>query len=98
MTLGFSEPSKTHPDAQVAGLNESGFNALGRDSTDEPVCLNCSAHPIAYQSPGCKHPTLCKKCAMKQATGGKCKVSFPASGQAVKNDVGSDNPGNRGES
>ncbi|CED84076.1 atypical pikk pi3k protein kinase [Phaffia rhodozyma] len=37
-------------------------------------CRNCSNNPIEYQAPGCKHPSLCKSCAMKQATGGKCKM------------------------
>ncbi|KXS16235.1 hypothetical protein M427DRAFT_55666 [Gonapodya prolifera JEL478] len=45
-------------------------------TTSKPaLCLGCHKNEIEYQSPLCRHPSLCKKCAMvKQATGGKCKV------------------------
>jgi len=39
-----------------------------------PPCLVCRAQPIAYECVPCGHPTLCGRCAMKQASGGKCKV------------------------
>ena len=40
----------------------------------EGICLACKAAPIEYESSVCHHPLFCKKCAMKCATGGRCKV------------------------
>ncbi|KAI9334731.1 hypothetical protein BDR26DRAFT_805261 [Obelidium mucronatum] len=41
--------------------------------TDQP-CLNCGKNSISYETVPCQHKTLCKACAMKQATGGRCKI------------------------
>ncbi|KAJ3242605.1 Intermediate filament protein [Chytriomyces hyalinus] len=38
-------------------------------------CLNCGENDITYETVPCRHKTLCKACAMKQATGGKCKTT-----------------------
>ncbi|KAI9221798.1 hypothetical protein BC828DRAFT_346778 [Blastocladiella britannica] len=38
------------------------------------MCLVCSRDPIEYGGSSCGCPTLCKKCAMKQGTGGKCRT------------------------
>ncbi|KAK9721398.1 hypothetical protein K7432_003428 [Basidiobolus ranarum] len=40
---------------------------------DDELCLVCKKLPISYAPRSCGCPTLCKKCAMKQATGGKCR-------------------------
>jgi hypothetical protein len=40
-------------------------------------CFVCKASVATYGPLGCQHRTLCKRCAMKQATGGKCKVRQP---------------------
>ncbi|KAJ3368703.1 hypothetical protein GGF31_006127 [Allomyces arbusculus] len=40
---------------------------------DAPLCLACHKQPIEYGGSVCQCPSLCKKCAMRQATGGKCK-------------------------
>jgi hypothetical protein len=37
-------------------------------------CLCCNKEPIKYAADPCMHAFACKKCAMKMATGGKCKV------------------------
>lgn len=37
-------------------------------------CLGCAKHPVEFMANGCRHPLFCKKCAMKCASGGKCKV------------------------
>lgn len=37
-------------------------------------CLCCKKEKVQYCSVPCGCPTLCRKCAMKMATGGKCKV------------------------
>ncbi|KAI9600834.1 hypothetical protein H4Q26_000628 [Puccinia striiformis f. sp. tritici PST-130] len=36
-------------------------------------CFVCDSSFATYGPLGCQHRTLCKRCAMKQATGGKCK-------------------------
>lgn len=40
----------------------------------EEVCMKCNTAPATYASDSCKHTRFCKSCAMKCATGGKCKV------------------------
>ncbi|KAI8899249.1 hypothetical protein BC833DRAFT_524964 [Globomyces pollinis-pini] len=47
--------------------NESVDNVVG-------VCLVCKKNPMEYSCVPCGCNTLCKSCAMKQASGGKCKV------------------------
>jgi hypothetical protein len=37
-------------------------------------CLACHSAPLAYETASCHHACFCKQCAMKCATGGKCKV------------------------
>lgn len=37
-------------------------------------CLCCHRAELEYQCVPCNHATFCKACAMKMATGGKCKV------------------------
>ena len=57
-------PKQDHPDQPSHSTPDS---AAGN-------CLACKREPITYMSPVCKHPLFCRKCAMKCATGGKCKV------------------------
>lgn len=35
---------------------------------DQPKCLSCHVDPATYICSPCEHLTLCRKCAMKQAT------------------------------
>jgi hypothetical protein len=37
------------------------------------LCSNCRQQGIQYESYPCRCLQFCKKCAMKMATGGKCK-------------------------
>lgn len=78
MTLAFSEPISSPSEQSQA--SQAAVSVMGIDaaSSDSSLCLNCTINPIDYQAPGCKHPSLCKKCAMRQATGGKCKVGSTA--------------------
>uniref|UniRef100_A0A0G4HII8 RING-type domain-containing protein n=1 Tax=Chromera velia CCMP2878 TaxID=1169474 RepID=A0A0G4HII8_9ALVE len=52
----------------------------GRAPTSAPdrQCLNCAAHnrqgKVSYMGVPCGCPTLCRECAMKMATGGKCRA------------------------
>lgn len=38
------------------------------------LCLICKTEAVTYMTLPCRHPSLCSKCAIKVATGGKCKV------------------------
>eukprot|EP00981_Chlorochromonas_danica_P009453 scaffold2708_cov158-Ochromonas_danica.AAC.1 len=46
-----------------------------QDDGDGPRAVNCiiCAHPAEYECFPCRCNVYCKKCAMKLATGGKCK-------------------------
>ncbi|TPX56660.1 hypothetical protein PhCBS80983_g04379 [Powellomyces hirtus] len=37
------------------------------------TCRICNKEPTSYAPTSCGHATLCRACAMKQATGGKCR-------------------------
>ena len=37
------------------------------------LCLICGKEPIGYACEPCGCAILCKRCAMRMATGGKCK-------------------------
>ena len=48
-------------------------------SSDVPTeppgpCLACAKAPMEYETASCHHRVFCRRCAMKCATGGKCKV------------------------
>eukprot|EP00760_Papus_ankaliazontas_P010852 PhM_4_TR1453/c0_g1_i1/m.8867 len=38
------------------------------------MCMGCKVMAIEYETATCHHPCFCKRCAMKCASGGKCKV------------------------
>ena len=38
------------------------------------LCLVCKKNEITYRVMPCRHGYLCKKCSMKMASGGKCKI------------------------
>jgi hypothetical protein len=38
------------------------------------ACLACGKEKVTHLTVPCRHPCLCRACAMKMATGGKCKV------------------------
>lgn len=43
-------------------------------SISHGTCLACKKAEIEYETASCHHKVFCKRCAMKCATGGKCKV------------------------
>ncbi|CAD7926899.1 unnamed protein product [Amoebophrya sp. A120] len=48
----------------------------GEDSDDAArgkPCIYCSKNPIEFRTVPCGHAVSCRKCAMRLATGGKCK-------------------------
>lgn len=38
-----------------------------------PQCVRCGKNPVAYETVPCGCMRICKSCAMKVATGGKCR-------------------------
>lgn len=38
------------------------------------ICWACKKDPISYRVMPCRHEYLCRKCSMKMASGGKCKI------------------------
>jgi hypothetical protein len=49
------------------------MEANSKSETDTKLCLVCDKSVIEYSCMPCRCEILCKKCAMKMATGGKCK-------------------------
>jgi len=45
----------------------------GDNSSSDNLCIVCHKGEITYCPDSCKCPYYCKKCAMKMASGGKCK-------------------------
>lgn len=45
------------------------------DEIKDDKCLICNKYAIEYTTIPCNHSYLCKRDGMKQATGGRCKVS-----------------------
>ena len=45
-----------------------------KEEQHDNICLVCKKNPICYRVMPCRHAYLCKKCSMKMASGGKCKV------------------------
>lgn len=43
-------------------------------SVTGPKCMKCQKGAIEYKTDTCQHSLFCKSCAMKCATGGKCKI------------------------
>ena len=43
-------------------------------SANEILCYSCKKENSSYTSLPCRCCQYCKKCAMKLATGGKCKI------------------------
>eukprot|EP00928_Gymnodinium_smaydae_P039855 TRINITY_DN27139_c0_g1_i1.p2 TRINITY_DN27139_c0_g1~~TRINITY_DN27139_c0_g1_i1.p2 ORF type:complete len:129 (+),score=20.09 TRINITY_DN27139_c0_g1_i1:38-424(+) len=83
-------PSAARPMAAAPGA-ASGAAAVG--SAGERLCLYCKKAPIEFKVDGCGHAGACKRCAMRTATGGKCKVCgelFPGWRRAYDDDSSSD--------
>ena len=41
---------------------------------EDDICKVCKKEKISYRVMPCRHAYLCKKCSMKMASGGKCKI------------------------
>ena len=46
----------------------------GKNNNEDNICKVCKKEKISYRVMPCRHEYLCKKCSMKMASGGKCKI------------------------
>ena len=46
----------------------------GEQKDNNNLCYVCKKNDISYRVMPCRHAYLCKKCSMKMASGGKCKI------------------------
>ena len=46
----------------------------GEQKENNNLCFVCKKNEITYRVMPCRHGYLCKKCSMKMASGGKCKI------------------------
>ena len=65
-----SESSDSEEEEEVAVVNDQEPLEI------PPACLACGKEKVTHLTFPCRHPCLCRACAMKMATGGRCKV-FP---------------------
>ena len=59
-------------DSKRAELSRSGSN--DSDPEFKLACVICKSKDVEFTNFPCECCSFCKKCAMKVATGGKCKV------------------------
>ena len=79
--------STTHEEISPASLTD-GFHENG------PVCVACGVGPATYQPDICSCSySYCKKCAMKCATGGKCKICSAFYSSFILSGVGNSTAG-----
>eukprot|EP00729_Bicosta_minor_P002013 gene2013-3908_t len=59
----------------ISVAEEQAVNSqMDPDPEEVKQCLKCSKQPQTYMCMPCRHDAFCNTCAMKMATGGKCKV------------------------
>ena len=54
------------------GPLEAAGNPDGKDLS--MMCLKCKSAEIVYECDPCGCPSFCRKCAMKVASGGRCRL------------------------
>lgn len=73
-------PSPSTLLANALARRVSNTLSIRASQTDKPkvaepgYCLKCTKKKSVYECMPCGHAAFCKGCAMKMATGGKCKV------------------------
>ena len=74
-------PVCDHVEKETRALDMSGLSVKScsssspneKDAVDLKHCVVCKSSEVAFTNFPCKCCRFCKKCAMKLATGGKCK-------------------------
>lgn len=65
----------TEPDAPARpSTSSSSSTSSGLHSEAEVQCMKCHDKMAIYETDPCHHLCFCKTCAMKCASGGKCKI------------------------
>ncbi|KAA1106353.1 hypothetical protein PGT21_033757 [Puccinia graminis f. sp. tritici] len=68
------DPEEANNEAWGTDEEEPSREASSDADEGLPIsCFVCKSSLATYGPLGCQHRTLCKRCAMKQATGGRCK-------------------------
>lgn len=65
---------ETDPESDASDQDEDEDEEDVAVLADPTTCLVCQTDLTCYAPLGCRHESLCRRCAMKQATGGKCRV------------------------
>ena len=60
--------------AEKVSQNTSDSDSEPEDISVDNKCVYCQKEEIKFITNPCKHKGACKKCAMRLATGGKCKT------------------------
>ena len=67
----------TPSDETTSSEEDEGDDDVVEELVVPDACLACGKEKVTHLTVPCRHPCLCRGCAMKMATGGRCKVSFP---------------------
>ena len=71
---GSAAAPSNHINEAHEGSAAAPSNQINEADGAQPLCFVCHKEPAAYQPDSCQCAfSYCKKCAMKCATGGKCK-------------------------
>ena len=87
--MSFSTSMDVKFDDQSGGSTAAVENTAAKISAEDGGCMKCMKARATHSSDPCRHYKVCAKCAMKMATGGKCKtcnnmyVSFRKIGKNV---------------
>ena len=75
-------PSSPQEDLSATDSDTPDLDSTEIQSTEPLVvpesCLACQKEKVTHLTVPCRHPCFCLRCAMKMATGGRCKVLPPA--------------------
>ena len=61
-------------DKTIENRHDSDSNSDSDDISIDEKCVYCQKDEIKFVTRPCRHKGVCKKCAMRLGTGGKCKT------------------------
>jgi len=67
----------TPSDETTSSEEDEGDDDVVEELVVPDACLACGKEKVTHLTVPCRHPCLCRGCAMKMATGGRCKVFTP---------------------
>src|SRR5271169_2435517 len=80
--LGRKHPPSETPEAESDSEKDlpQPSSASSQPIVVPEACLACGKEKVTHSAMPCRHPCFCRACAMKMATGERCKVpSHPPS-------------------